>query len=62
MDFMGLCKIFNLEYFVLHCNSILCFCNPLHHKNAESHESMKMLTLEIFRFFGNMNKFVYSDI
>ena len=45
---------FNLEHFVLHYNSILCFCNPrnIYHKNTESHESTKFLTLEIFRLFG----------
>ena len=45
---------FNLENFVLHYNSILCFCNPrnIYHKNTESHESTKNLTLEIFRLYG----------
>ena len=47
-------EIFNLENFVLHYNSILCFCNPrnIYHKNTESHESTKILTLEIFRLYG----------
>ena len=47
-------EIFNLENFVLHYNSILCFCNPrnIYHKNIESHESTKILTLEIFRLYG----------
>ena len=45
---------FNLENFVLHYNSILCFCNPrnIYHKNTESHESTKILTFEIFRLYG----------
>ena len=45
---------FNLENFVLHYNSIRCFCNPrnIYHKNTESHESTKILTLEIFRLYG----------
>ena len=43
-------KNFNLENFVLHYDSILCFCNPqnIYHKNAESHESTKILTLKLF--------------
>ena len=48
---------FNLvENFVLHYNSILCFCNPrnIYHKNTESHESTKILTLKIFRLYGNI--------
>ena len=45
---------FNLVNFVLHYNSILCFCNPqnIYHKNTESHESTKILTLKIFRLYG----------
>ena len=45
---------FNLEDFVLHYNSILCFCNPrnIYHKNNKSYESTKILTLEIFRLYG----------
>ena len=45
---------FNLENFVLHYNSILCFCNPrnIYRKNTESNESTKNLTLEIFRLYG----------
>ena len=48
---------FNLEDFVLHYNYILCFCNPrnIYHKNTESHESTKILTLEIFRLYGTCN-------
>ena len=56
MDFTDLSnfEIFNLENFVLHYNSILCFCNPrnIYHNNTESHESTKILTLKIFRLYG----------
>ena len=45
----------NLENFnlVFYYNSMLCFCNPrnIYHKNTESHESTKILTLEIFRLY-----------
>ena len=56
-------EIFNLENFVLHYNSILCFCNPrnIYHKNTESHESTKILTLEIFRLYG-MSVFLVSIV
>ena len=56
---------FNLENFVLHYNSILCFCNPrnIYHKNTESHESTKILTLEIFRLYGTLTGFtITSDV
>ena len=47
-------KNFNLENFVLHYNSMLSFCNlqNVYHKNAQSHESTKKLTLKIFRLYG----------
>ena len=41
---------FNFENFVLHYNSILSFCNP---RNIKENESMKILTLEIFRLYGS---------
>ena len=52
--FMSNLENFNLENFVLHYISILCFCNPrnIYHKNTKSHESTKILTLEIFRLYG----------
>ena len=44
---------FNLENFVLHALQFYTmFCN-IYHKNTESHESTKILTLEIFRLYGS---------
>ena len=58
MDFTDLLvanyENFTLENFVLHYNSVLCFCNLQnnYHKNTESHESTKFLALEIFRLYS----------
>ena len=52
--FMGFTDLQVTSKIFLHCNSILCFCNPwnVYHKNAESHESTKILILETFRLYG----------
>ena len=53
--FMSNLKKFNHENFVFYCYCTLCFCSPqnIYHKNAESHESTKILTLEILRLYGS---------
>ena len=53
--FMSNLKKFNHKNFVFHYYSILCFCSPqkIYHKNAESHESTKILILEILRLYDS---------
>ena len=55
-------KILTLKNYVLHYNSLLCFYDlqNVYNINAESHESMKIVTLEIFRLYVASNNSVES--